>query len=86
MIAGLNLLCRGKGLAKLVIQAAMQEGLNNGHTRMLISCALGNSAALALYQKIGFVVVGQAESETSMRLVGSSGFIMLQYQATGSVV
>ncbi len=47
--------CRGKGLAGQILLALAQEALARGLDRMFLQVDEGNAAALALYQRAGFV-------------------------------
>ena len=69
---------RGKGLAAKVIEAVLEEGRT--HTdckKALITCAIGNNAALHLYLRLGFEIVGQGESRKAVEELGHPGFYVL---------
>lgn len=68
---------RGQKLAQHILQAAIDDGLAKGHQRMLISCAVGNDAALHSYTKVGFELLGTGHSEECLKGLGSSGYHVL---------
>eukprot|EP01031_Cornospumella_fuschlensis_P031143 gene31143-37639_t len=69
---------RGQKLAQHILQAVIEEGVAKGHKRMLISCAVGNDAALHSYKKVGFELLGTGHSEECLAGLGSSGYHVLQ--------
>lgn len=69
---------RRKGLAVQVIKAVLNEGrIRSGCRKAIITCAIGNDAALRVYERLGFAVVGKGESDAALRALGSSGFYLL---------
>jgi GNAT superfamily N-acetyltransferase len=68
---------RGKGLALKIIQQVLAVGSKAGISRALISCAVGNNAALSVYQRMGFTLAGEGNSSDCLQKLGSSGFYIL---------
>lgn len=68
---------RGQRLAQHILQAVIEDGLAKGHQRVLISCAVGNYAAMHSYQKVGFELLGTGHSEECLQGLGSSGYHVL---------
>lgn len=82
---------RGKGYAKMLLEHIFEEGGNmkstvtvaadgrKGAKRCMMSCADGNDKAKAVYQQLGWEVLGAGPgySEGCMRHLGSGGFYML---------
>ena len=80
---------RRKGLASIVVQAAILKGrdvtvseLGEDFSKpefVLISCSVGNEGALKCYEKMGFKVVGsQPFCQECMDLLGTEGFFYLE--------
>lgn len=80
---------RGQGLAHMIVKANMdaQCGRKSLVTdssepdrRYLITCAVGNDAAKAVYEKLGFKVIGQGNSEECQKAIHCAGFYVLSTQ------
>jgi|BEDMetMinimDraft_2_1075160.scaffolds.fasta_scaffold13865_2 ribosomal-protein-alanine N-acetyltransferase len=52
-------LCRRRGFAKKLLGAALAEAARRGAETVFLEVAADNEAALALYQKTGFIPCGQ---------------------------
>lgn len=50
---------RGQGLGSKLLRRAEQEARSRGLTSMRLEVAAGNSAAIALYRKLGYAVFGR---------------------------
>lgn len=78
---------RGCGLGHMIVKASMddqesrRESLeNSAERRYLITCAVGNDVAKRLYERLGYVVVGQGNSAECMKAINCSGFYVLSTQ------
>ena len=69
---------RGHGIARHLISYLLGKGKSLGYTKALISCAIGNEGARRVYEKCGYVLVGQGHSEKSLEKIGSPGFYILR--------
>ncbi|KTC85433.1 MULTISPECIES: GNAT family N-acetyltransferase [Legionella] len=49
---------RGKGIGKALIKGALEEAKRKGLTRIELTVRENNKSAIALYEKVGFVVEG----------------------------
>lgn len=73
---------RGHGLAQTLVSKVIAEGQKAGYgKKILITCAVGNEAARRVYERCGFVVVGQGHSKKAQEVLGSSGFYLLQHSS-----
>lgn len=70
--------CRGKRLAKQLIEHVLAEGSKLGHHKALITCAVGNEYALRVYVELGFEMLATGCSDECQSKLGSSGFHVLQ--------
>lgn len=50
---------RGKGIASMLMQAAIQWAQNSGYRRLHLDVADDNASAIALYEKFGFKPTGE---------------------------
>lgn len=72
---------RKLGLGELLLTSVM-ENMRKQHTeteqrRFLITCAVGNEPAKRLYERVGFHVVGNGDSEACMQTINCRGFYVL---------
>jgi ribosomal protein S18 acetylase RimI-like enzyme len=78
---------RKHGLGERLLRACMEgiakkyEGVES--RRYLITCAVGNEPARRLYERLGFTLAGQGESEECMKAINCSGFYVLTKEAPG---
>jgi len=81
---------RRKGLARMVVEGSINRArtITNEElapfvkpSRCLISCSVGNSFALTLYEKIGFARIGsQPYCQECYDKIGTSGFFYLELE------
>lgn len=53
--------CRGHGIGQALVERAIEWARNQGARRMLLTVACGNDPARRLYQRAGFVAIGDPE-------------------------
>ncbi len=54
--------CRGRGIAKALLEALMQAAKEQGIVAFTLEVRAGNAAAIALYEKLGFVCEGRRKN------------------------
>ena len=54
--------CRGRGIAKALLKALMQAAKERGIVAFTLEVRAGNAAAIALYEKLGFVCEGRRKN------------------------
>lgn len=54
--------CRGRGIAKDLLEALMQAAKEQGIVAFTLEVRAGNAAAIALYEKLGFVCEGRRKN------------------------
>ncbi len=54
--------CRGKGIAKGLLEQLMQAAKEQGIVAFTLEVRAGNAAAIALYEKLGFVCEGKRKN------------------------
>jgi GNAT superfamily N-acetyltransferase len=65
---------RGRGIGTLLLRALLREAARAGHRAISLSVSAENAAALRLYRKLGFVVVGGDEGHpTMLRSIAPAG-------------
>lgn len=67
----------GEQLVKRCMEAMATKHKGVDSRRFLITCAVGNEGARRLYERVGFRLVGQGESEQCMAAIRCSGFYVL---------
>lgn len=70
---------RGKGYGELVLRAAIEAGRENGQNNCWITCAVGNSSAHRLYDRIGFTLLGAGYNEECIAKLSTPGFEVLNF-------
>ena len=54
--------CRGRGIAKALLETLMQAAKEQGIVAFTLEVRAGNAAAIALYEKLGFVCEGRRKN------------------------
>ena len=54
--------CRGRGIAKMLLENLMQAAKERGIVAFTLEVRAGNAAAIALYEKLGFVCEGRRKN------------------------
>jgi ribosomal protein S18 acetylase RimI-like enzyme len=65
---------RRQGLVDALLRAAIQQGVERGHSLAQILIFAGNDAAQAAYEKAGFVVHDECGSPEFQAAIGAPGF------------
>mmetsp|Transcript_9098 Transcript_9098/g.13695 ORF Transcript_9098/g.13695 Transcript_9098/m.13695 type:complete len:223 (-) Transcript_9098:304-972(-) len=68
---------RGRGLGELALRAAVEAGREKDLNSCWITCAVGNDGACRLYERVGFKVIGEGNSEQCMAVLATPGFKVL---------
>jgi len=68
---------RGRGLATLLVDRALEEAREQGRRLVQITTYLGNNSALRAYEKCGFRVSDEKRCSEMEGLLGTSGFVRL---------
>jgi translation initiation factor 4G len=81
---------RGKGLGEKILRAAVEAGREAGREAReaghagcdscWITCAVGNDGACKLYERVGFTVLGEGNSDLCMKNIFTPGFEVLEYK------
>ena len=69
---------RGRGYGEKVLRAAVERGREYGQDKCWITCAVGNTPAHRLYERIGFGLIGAGNSKLCLEKIGTPGFEVLE--------
>jgi ribosomal protein S18 acetylase RimI-like enzyme len=75
---------RRRGLVRVLLDAALAEGVARGCERAQISCLIGNDSAQRAYERAGFEVVEERRDPDFERLLGAPGFSRMVRSLGGS--
>lgn len=65
---------RRRGLVRVLLDRALEQGRRRGFERAQISCLIGNDAAQRAYERAGFEVVEERRDAAFEKLIGVPGF------------
>jgi ribosomal protein S18 acetylase RimI-like enzyme len=70
---------RGKGFGELVLRSAIHDGRDKDCDSCWITCAIGNTAALRLYLRVGFQLIGtEKDNSNCEEAIRTPGFHVLE--------
>lgn len=69
---------RKRGLAEQLLKWHFEKALKKDHSRTLINCSIGNVSARSLYEKVGYRLIGEGDSQACAAAMGYSGFAVFE--------
>lgn len=74
---------RRRGIARTLVAAALDEARRAGLRRMLLEVAVANHAARALYERLGFVRVGERKAYYAATATGGDALVLARDLVVG---
>ena len=68
---------RGKGVAAKLLDAILEKGKTQGHSKAQVNMYIGNEPALHLYRKSGFEIIEEKRDDYFEKNLGSPGMVRL---------